>query len=111
MREITKNQITCASSNGGWRENNKSVAEKEKSICNVCVEISVRNKLINSVVIHMDLEIALAALKSRYYWTDQLQILSLPSQLQTIKIAKESSIEDFISMARKNKNKLASIED
>ena len=66
MWEITKNQITCASSNGGWRENNKSVAKKEESISNVCVEISVNSELINLVVIHMDLEIALAALKSRY---------------------------------------------
>jgi hypothetical protein len=53
--------------------------------------------------------LAWTTLRAAYHGGDQSQILSLTGQLQTMRLAEGTSIEEYIKKARETKNKLVSM--
>ena len=72
---------------------------------------SVSDDLINTVVVHVDRDLAWAALKAAYQSRNQSQVLILLGQLQTMKLSEGGLVEDYIKRARELKNRLAIMEE
>ena len=66
----------------------------------------VLDDLIDTIAIHVDPTLAYAALKVAYWSGHQHQVLTLLGQLQTMKLSKGGSIEEYIKRARELKNML-----
>ena len=82
---------------------------KRKATATRILTLAVNDDIVDMVALHADPALARVALKALFSTGDQSQILTLMSQLQTIRLSKGGSIEDYIKKARELKNRLASI--
>ena len=82
---------------------------KRKAMATRILTLVVTDDIVDMAASHADPALAWAALKAAFSAGDQSQILTLMSQLQTIRLSDGGSIEDYIKKARELKNQLASM--
>jgi len=69
--------------------------------------LSVSDDLVDLIAEYSDPALAWTALKNQFQSGDQSQILTLMSQLQSLKMNEGGSVEEYIKKARELKNKLS----
>lgn len=82
---------------------------KRKATATKILTIAVNDDLVDMVATHTDPALAWAALKTSFSAGDQNQILMLMGHLQTIRLSKRGSVEDYNKKARELNNRLASM--
>jgi transposase InsO family protein len=82
-----------------------------KALALKILTMGVKDDLIDTVAEHADPSVAWTALKKVYQAGSQSQILTLTSQLQSLKLAEGASAEEYITRAREIKNRLKSMGD
>ena len=82
---------------------------KWKATATQILTLAINDDIVDIVASHAYPVHTWAALKAAFSAGDQSQILTLMSQLQTIRLSEGGSIEDYIKKARELKNRLASM--
>ena len=86
-------------------------AQLESVKANACTALvlSVSDDLVDTIAAFTDPAVAWQALKNAYQSGDQSQVLTLTSQLHSIKLSEGGSIEDYIKKTREIRNRLTSM--
>ena len=86
-------------------------AQLESVKANACsaLVLSVSDDLVDTIAAFTDLAAAWQALKNAYQFGDQSQVLTLTSQLHSIKLSEGGFAEDYIKKTREIRNFLTSM--
>ena len=71
--------------------------------------LSISDDLIDLVARHSDPALIWKTLQEQFHGGDQSQILTLMSQLQSLKMSEGGSVEEYIKKAQELKNRLSSM--
>jgi hypothetical protein len=109
--DVTERKIEPAAfpTNIGGSNVTKTQLRKMKASAMSALVLSVNNDIVDLVAVHTDPADAWSALKNAFQSGDQFQILTLTSQLQTMRLAEGGSVEEYIKKAREIKNRLVSM--
>lgn len=105
----TKQSPIAYSINVDGEELTEVQLNKRKAIACRFLLLSVSDDLVDTVTGHTDPSEAWNAPKEEFASGDHSHVLTLVSQLQTLKLSEGSSVEDYVRRARELKNRLASM--
>ena len=80
--------------------------KRKKTLACRLLLMSVADDVVNLVIEHTDLAVAWKALKDQFNFGDQSQVLTLMSQLQSMRMQEGGSVEDYMKKARELRNRL-----
>ena len=93
----------------GTRTFIESQLESAKAYACSALILSVSDDLVDTIAAFTDPAVAWQALKNAYQSGDQSQVLTLTSQLHSLKLSEGGSVEDYIKKTREIRNRLTSM--